>query len=160
MADATVLGGSETPQPPPRAGGARRYNVERSCIRCHQKKIRCDKSIPCSTCVKSGNVESCRYPGPERAKRRPRKEASTSLVEQVERLEQIVSNSLKRKRNHDQDERPSRVRSSSLEGNLSHRHPSHGPSNFTGLLVKDGNMVRYVNDHVLSHILEKVLNLT
>ncbi|KAE8404843.1 hypothetical protein BDV37DRAFT_271077 [Aspergillus pseudonomiae] len=46
----------------------RRYNVSRSCIRCHQRKVRCDKSHPCTTCARS-NV-TCRYPGSEKTKRR------------------------------------------------------------------------------------------
>jgi hypothetical protein len=31
----------------------RRYNVERSCLRCHAHKIKCDKNSPCSKCSRS-----------------------------------------------------------------------------------------------------------
>jgi hypothetical protein len=39
----------------------------RSCIRCNQRKVRCDRKYPCSACAKAG--EQCSYPGPKRARR-------------------------------------------------------------------------------------------
>ena len=44
----------------------RRYDVERSCIRCRERKVRCDKAVPCSMCLRI--KAPCRYPGPERVK--------------------------------------------------------------------------------------------
>lgn len=31
------------------------------CIPCHKRKLKCDKRLPCSRCVASGNAEDCVY---------------------------------------------------------------------------------------------------
>ncbi|CEO58968.1 hypothetical protein PMG11_03660 [Penicillium brasilianum] len=67
----------------------RRYNVERSCLRCHERKVRCDKGIPCNKCVRL-NVP-CHYPGPRRAKRRPPKTTVTDVVARLEELERSIT---------------------------------------------------------------------
>lgn len=146
---------SGTPQSPSRIE-ARRYNVERSCLRCHERKIRCDKQSPCSACTKSANGESCRYPSFERVKRRSRKHHTTPPSQKVETLEYASSNGTRRNSNSNP----------AIEARHSFSPPSRqnpgggklksGSPSFTGLLIKDGNLVRYVNDHALSHILEKV----
>lgn len=151
---------SANPVASPSRVEARRYNVERSCIRCHQRKIRCDKSTPCSACVKSDNAESCHYPGLERVKRKARKQNNATLVQQVERLEQIVSDSLRQNTQSDRDHPTPQASLSSSEHKSGDGDSGRGSSNFTGLLIEDGNFVRYVNDHVLSHILEKVINFS
>lgn len=53
----------------------RRYRVQRSCLRCHFHKIRCDKTEPCSSCTKANATSGCRYPEMDylpRAKKKPR----------------------------------------------------------------------------------------
>lgn len=135
---------------------ARRYNVERSCIRCHQRKTRCDRKTPCSACLKSENADACLYPGSERVKRRSRKQLTTTLVQQVEKLERIVSSKLEQEPTSDRDKQTARDSSTSPEQISGVAQPETSSSNATGLLVKDGNFVQYVNDRVLSHILEKV----
>ncbi|KAJ5917666.1 hypothetical protein N7466_011220 [Penicillium verhagenii] len=67
----------------------RRYNVERSCLRCHERKVRCDKGTPCNKCSRL-NVP-CEYPGPKRVKRRAPKTTSTDLVERLEQLERSIT---------------------------------------------------------------------
>ncbi|KAK6835634.1 hypothetical protein RU639_002378 [Aspergillus parasiticus] len=67
----------------------RRYNVSRSCIRCHQRKVRCDKSHPCTTCTRS-NV-TCRYPGSEKTKRRAPNVSLNEVAARLARLERTVS---------------------------------------------------------------------
>ncbi|KAH6695769.1 fungal-specific transcription factor domain-containing protein [Plectosphaerella plurivora] len=42
----------------------------RSCVTCRQRKVRCDKSMPCQNCRRARI--SCVYPAPGRAPRRPR----------------------------------------------------------------------------------------
>lgn len=155
MTDSAVSRASQI-QPTLSRVETRRYNVERSCIRCHRRKIRCDRSKPCSTCLKSDNAASCRYPGPERTKRKASQQHTTTLVQQVERLEQIVSDALQQRTQSDEYHQSYRYSSSSLDHDTGDGDLSRRSSNFTGLLIKDGNLVRYVNDHVLSHILEKV----
>lgn len=31
----------------------------RSCLSCSSRKVKCDKSVPCSRCIKRGQAESC-----------------------------------------------------------------------------------------------------
>lgn len=106
--------------------------------------------------MKSSHAESCHYPGPERVKRRPRKQANLALVQQVERLEQIVSDTIKQGARSDRDHRLPRDPSLSSERKPGDGDSGRDSSTFTGLLIKDGSFVRYVNDRVLSNILEKV----
>lgn len=67
----------------------RRYNVERSCLRCHERKVRCDKGTPCNKCMRLR--VPCDYPGPKRVKRRPPKTTVTDVMARLEQLEQSMS---------------------------------------------------------------------
>ncbi|KAJ5634664.1 hypothetical protein N7528_002506 [Penicillium herquei] len=58
----------------------------RSCQRCNQKKIRCSKTQPCDSCVRSSSV--CTFPGPGRAPRRRKRALKAELIARVQNLEQ------------------------------------------------------------------------
>ncbi|RAQ51655.1 C6 transcription factor [Aspergillus flavus] len=133
----------------------RRYNVSRSCIRCHQRKVRCDKSHPCTTCTRS-NV-TCRYPGSEKTKRRAPNVGLNEVAARLARLERTVSAIV----GGDEDVT---VTSSALSkglgpvstdrtavGQQSREH--HGSRE--GFLVTSGPSTRYINESFLSHVLEK-----
>lgn len=57
--------------------------VERSCIVCHRRKVRCDKTMPCANCVRSGVL--CCYPSNKRAPRQPK----TTIADIASRLVQL-----------------------------------------------------------------------
>ncbi|PYH33888.1 Zn(II)2Cys6 transcription factor [Aspergillus neoniger CBS 115656] len=57
----------------------------RSCRRCSQKKIRCDKAQPCAGCIKSAS--ECVFPGPDRAPRRKKRPLKAQLVSRLKALE-------------------------------------------------------------------------
>ena len=165
----------------------RRYRVPRSCIRCHGRKIKCNKEQPCSTCVKSGVESECSYPAGERVRRRPpRTSAATStdplrasahaareddddessspgpikkedgenasvqsiakVQRELERLEKIVS-----------QHRANGNKTSLAERKAQRGSSSRSEENTTGMLAKDGSssIMRYVNDKVLSLLVEK-----
>lgn len=82
-----------------------------SCLNCRRKKLKCDRRLPCETCVKSGRSEDCAYAAgqeplpngdgePSDASKRQRPEAGSStnvtlerfneLEERVRRLEALV----------------------------------------------------------------------
>ncbi|KAJ6028742.1 hypothetical protein N7540_004318 [Penicillium herquei] len=63
----------------------------RSCHRCNQKKIRCSKTQPCASCVKSGS--ECTFPGPGRAPRRRKRALKAELLARVRNLEQELRHS-------------------------------------------------------------------
>ncbi|TAQ91572.1 hypothetical protein B7494_g3 [Chlorociboria aeruginascens] len=65
----------------------------RSCITCRKRKVKCDKTYPCSNCSKAQN--QCVFPAPGRAPRRPRvgkpaSEREVELLKRLRRLEGVV----------------------------------------------------------------------
>ncbi|OQE12736.1 hypothetical protein PENFLA_c064G08234 [Penicillium flavigenum] len=121
----------------------RRYNVERSCLRCHAHKIKCDKNSPCSKCMRL-NI-TCQYPGPSRIKRQSPKKSTGDVAARLEQLEQLIAAMIKeRSTRNGQNQDPSTVlpgRSAAAD------RPTH-----QGFLDKDG---RYINEPLLSRVLEK-----
>ncbi|KAJ5301434.1 hypothetical protein PENANT_c009G00631 [Penicillium antarcticum] len=143
----------------------RRYNVERSCLRCHERKLKCDKSTPCSRCVRQNTA--CQYPGPSRVKRQPPKKSMTDVAARLEQLERSIAAMV--------NERPCAPTDSSLDiksdltggtGNSASSTtststlPSIVKSDVQakskppdqGFLSKDG---RYINEPLLSRVLDK-----
>ncbi|KIH86491.1 hypothetical protein SPBR_08136 [Sporothrix brasiliensis 5110] len=57
--------------------------IERSCIVCHRRKVRCDKTMPCAGCVRSGVL--CCYPSIKRAPR----QSKTTIADIASRLVQL-----------------------------------------------------------------------
>lgn len=57
----------------------------RSCHKCNQRKTRCSKTLPCTSCSKLG-VE-CVFPPPGRAPRRKKRALKAELVSRVKYLE-------------------------------------------------------------------------
>lgn len=74
----------------PRPGLAPEQDVvqTRSCQKCNQRKTRCSKSRPWSSCLKLG-VE-CVFPPPGRAPRRKKRALKAELVSRVKDLEQRI----------------------------------------------------------------------
>jgi hypothetical protein len=68
---------------------ARHKKVERSCILCHQRKIRCDKRSPCSNCVRVDVL--CCYPSQQQNERRPHRTTITEVAARVARLERTIT---------------------------------------------------------------------
>ncbi|PWY75337.1 hypothetical protein BO94DRAFT_627325 [Aspergillus sclerotioniger CBS 115572] len=127
----------------------RRYDVERSCIRCHERKLRCDKATPCSMCLRA-KVPCC-YPGPERVKRRS-KRLSAKPRPRLQMLERDVAGI----------NGPSEVDRDATDLNKSERQPveeAEGPRLSNGLLVKEGSSARYINESLLSRVLENECDL-
>lgn len=153
----------------------RRYNVERSCLRCHERKVRCNKAVPCSACVRA--KARCHYPGPERTKRRPQKLSVADVVSRLERLERnieaIASHGGPSTGVPAADFVMHTNGSDRALGTLSNRtttmitrpkadaadasdasDAAHTPSE--GLLLKDGPSTLYFDEALLSRVLEKV----
>jgi hypothetical protein len=145
------------PQPRCTTAMVRKYNVKRSCIRCHERKVRCDKDTPCIVCVRS--EVQCRYPGPERAKRvksRSEKGVERSIVAAANPETQRAGSST-----HDQATARSRTTpppiGSAVIGQLTTtRYAPSESEQSGGLLLKEGSSTRYVNEFTFSRVLEKV----
>lgn len=143
----------------------RRYNVERSCLRCHERKIRCDKKSPCTRCVRQG--VACQYPGPSRVKRQPPKKNMTDVAARLEQLERSITalvcersnqaptsqtNSNPYENNHDTPPAGALATPNSASPVTSTSAEKPRFQGFRGFLGKDG---RYINEPLLSRVLEK-----
>ncbi|KAI5866508.1 hypothetical protein GGS23DRAFT_550917 [Durotheca rogersii] len=60
-----------------------------SCVLCQQRKVRCDKSKPCSNCVKAG--VDCRIVPPQPPRRRKRHVPERDLMERLRKYEALLS---------------------------------------------------------------------
>ena len=97
------LSGSNQPSPPHASNALQRKASHssphalnpRSCVTCRRRKVKCDKSFPCSNCTKGGS--ECIFPAPGRAPRKPRQgvkvvsEREAELLKRLRRLEGVVS---------------------------------------------------------------------
>lgn len=128
----------------------RRYNVERSCLKCHERKIRCDKRNPCTSCVRL-NIQ-CKYPGPERGKRRQQQKAAISdRLAQLERTITTLSQGQSDGVSNRQPKSP--LKKSIPNETLPVQRTPTEISNNRGLLLPDRH---YINDQLLSRLLTNV----
>ena len=141
----------------------------RSCQLCHRRKIRCDKRKgSCSSCLRANTP--CLYPGTERAPRRPHKTTITDVASRVTELERAVATMSSGHGNA--------LTIPTSEDHLSHSHDSneaywpgaasvevidgapetrmHRASSSEGLLVTDGGSSCFVNEVMLSRVLDEV----
>ena len=131
--------------------------TERSCLLCHERKIRCDKRSPCANCVRADVL--CCYPGVERPGRRPPKSTIAEVAARVSRLERTIT-AISNNTSH-----ANKTNSSKKEPILVLDSPS-GETNAIDtqtlvnsseeLLVQGGYSTRYINEVLLSRVLEEV----
>ncbi|RDK45922.1 hypothetical protein M752DRAFT_281987 [Aspergillus phoenicis ATCC 13157] len=115
-------------------------STTRSCRRCSLKKIRCDKSQPCASCIKSAS--ECVFPGPGRAPRRKKRPLKAQLVSRLKSLEKEVQ-----------------VLTHKLEA-VNHRSKQHSPPTENrravegehGKLLVDRGSIHYINHDVLVNL--------
>lgn len=136
----------------PESVPAGRYNVERSCLRCHERKVRCNREVPCSTCLKAKGA--CRYPDSSRTKRRPKRPTVIPRLEVLERAVAAIS----------QTDRLE-IRSEPLSGTSLTPETCKNPLSISanpqvvtdgGVLLKEGTSTRYINEVLFSRVLDKV----
>ncbi|KAL4946752.1 hypothetical protein BDV06DRAFT_76 [Aspergillus oleicola] len=72
--------------------------VPRSCHRCSQRKIRCNKIQPCDHCGRSNS--ECTFPGPGRAPRRKKRPLKAELVARLKGLEQEIRDTTREREGH------------------------------------------------------------
>ncbi|CAG8885723.1 unnamed protein product [Penicillium egyptiacum] len=109
---------------------------KRSCSRCNQRKVRCDKVYPCSACVKA--EVQCIFPGPKRARRTLNRPPVSELLTRLKHLEQEVKQLRLTRCNPDTDPTPD------LDD-----HPNlQKTAKKTDLLVRKEGKSRYVSDEV------------
>jgi hypothetical protein len=124
-------------------------NILRSCLTCHQRKIRCDKRSPCSNCVR--NDVLCCYPEIEQRRRRPQKVTIGEISARLARLERTITAITKGTATPDVEIVPDLAVPRSERG-----YPPTIVGSPAELLVRDGDSSRYINEVILSRILDEV----
>ncbi|OKL60739.1 hypothetical protein UA08_04249 [Talaromyces atroroseus] len=61
---------------------------KRSCTRCNQKKVRCDRKTPCGRCLRTG--DECIHPGNKRAPRKLKRPPISEILDHLHQLEAEV----------------------------------------------------------------------
>lgn len=61
-----------------------------SCLRCSDRKVRCDRQNPCSTCVK--HHVQCFYRAPPQPRKKQKRVKQGNLKEKVQRYETLLQN--------------------------------------------------------------------
>jgi len=131
-----------------------RTRIERSCVMCHQRKIRCDKRSPCSNCARADLF--CCYPEPERAGRRPPKTTIAELANRVARLERTII-AISDGTSQDQNGETESARTPQSENLITDKMQTSEVTPAEELLIQDGYSSRYVNEVLLSRILDEVI---
>lgn len=130
-----------------------RHKIVRSCLLCHQRKIRCDKRSPCSNCVRADVM--CCYPTSEPPGRRPPKSTIAEVAARVARLERTITAISNNAFNVDSNATSTTaIKSPSSEADTSKAQMvGDSPDE---LLVQDGYSTRYINEVLLSRVLDEV----
>ncbi|KAL3450331.1 fungal-specific transcription factor domain-containing protein [Aspergillus insuetus] len=63
---------------------------KRSCIRCSQRKVRCDRAHPCGKCLQAGPGVACVYPGNKRAARKLKRPPIADILAHLKELDAEV----------------------------------------------------------------------
>lgn len=148
MADA-----QETTTTSPVPTMTKRKSLHRSCLLCHQRKIRCDRKSPCRNCSRADVL--CYYPSPEQNVRRPQKKTIADVSARLVRLERTIS-ALTNGSATTQDITPPRppatdeINSNDPDGSF-----VVGVSSEEKLVQGDSSS-RYFNDALLSQVIEEV----
>ena len=146
----------ENQAPPSPSASIRHKRPDRSCLLCHQRKIRCDKRSPCANCARADVL--CCYPGPdERSGRRLPKSTIADVSARVTRLERTITAISKHASHADSNldqMSESESKTPPAEGNINETPvPRDSPGE---ILVQDGLSTRYVNETILSRVLGEV----
>ncbi len=152
LIDQRPMDDNQAPASP--TASVRHKRADRSCLLCHQRKIRCDKRSPCANCARADIL--CCYPSPdERSGRRLPKSTIAEVAARVTRLERTITAISKDASLTDSNLHPvSDSRSPPDERNMSETPvPKDSPGE---ILLQDGLSTRYVNETILSRVLEEV----
>ena len=131
---------------------------EKACVLCHRRKVRCDKTLPCSTCARLGVL--CCYPASEAAALRKPKTTIADIASRLVMLERTVI-ALSRGSEEADSGGGAAARDSSSVGETSRRailskRSSTRRGSAEEILVQHGYASQYINEILLSHILKEV----
>ncbi|RFU36297.1 hypothetical protein B7463_g94, partial [Scytalidium lignicola] len=123
----------------------------RSCITCHQRKIRCDKKSPCLNCVRADVL--CCYPTPQQNRARPHRTTIADVAARVARLERTVKAIENSTSSAPSPTQPDGSYPMSTDDDDGQESRVEGSSPSRELLVQDGSKSQYFNEFILSRVL-------
>lgn len=148
----------DAPHPTPRS----RNLAARSCRGCHQRKIRCDRAVPCTHCSRCGIT--CVYPTKESDMARKDGPTLQSISNRLERLEvllsrlaedgQVTARAADRRRRDSQTQLKSYSSGNDNSTEALNRHPSNedpGASTWE-LLLNEEEVVQYANTSLAGNV--------
>lgn len=127
-----------------------RSSNKRSCIRCNQRKVGCDRNQPCGRCLESG-VE-CKYPGNKRTPRRLKRPPISEIMAHLRKLEEEVGYLRSTSTANQMDI----SLQSSLNDASRRKEDNKQPQRSKGRLIVRGERSRYVDDEASVLIGNKV----
>ncbi|KAF2621413.1 hypothetical protein BU25DRAFT_426557 [Macroventuria anomochaeta] len=121
-----------------------------SCLRCRDKKLKCDRTSPCENCVKAQIADSCTY---QRGLNAPSKEsppvsiATTNAVEDLQsrlaKVEELLGIRTSKSHSPAEDAKPHVIGSVVVKGN---RSIFHGQNDRTTLLNQFLEVKEFINE--------------
>ncbi|KAJ5532155.1 C6 transcription factor [Penicillium frequentans] len=130
-----------------------RSSNKRSCIRCNQRKVGCDRNHPCGRCLDSG-VE-CKYPGNKRAPRKLRRPPISEILAHLKELEDEV----KYLRSTSTGDQMAISSQSSVDDPSRWSKDNEQAQYSRGRLIVRGEQCRYVDDEASVLIGDKIREL-
>ena len=129
--------------------------IPRSCYGCNSKKIRCDKTEPCSSCARAGRP--CVYPPLGPRKRRAKTTIMADMASRIATLEKSVDKARKVETSIPTvlTSEPANVTRSMQQATASHSC-NLGERSREDILVQKGSASQYFNEILLSRIIEEV----
>ena len=129
--------------------------VPRSCYGCNSKKIRCDKTEPCSSCAKAGR--SCVYPPLGPRKRRAKVTIMADMASRISTLEKSVEKARKVETSVPAVPVPENVNVTPSTQPPTFLHSDNLSERFReDILVQKGSSSQYFNEILLSRVIEEV----
>jgi hypothetical protein len=122
----------------------------RACQSCNSRKIRCDKTEPCSACLRSGR--SCVYPPAGPRVRRTRRAIFSDMTKRIASLEKSLAQA---KTQPCRDTEQTATPQSSTPSSLTHASIDV-PLGGGDVLLRNGASTQYINESFIARVIDKV----
>lgn len=148
----------------PRAAGAaaaHHLKPARSCVVCHRRKIRCDRQLPCLSCVRARLA--CTYPAAEPPARRARKATIADVASRISDLEKTIVAASKEPSVSIPNPVPASAPVPATTGLIA-LTPHDSPALVTEhsseeVLVRNGSSSQFFNELLISRVIEEVSDM-
>ncbi|CZR69074.1 uncharacterized protein PAC_18975 [Phialocephala subalpina] len=143
---------SHSPPNPSSNSTKKRNRSQLSCTNCRHAKLKCDRTSPCSQCIKKGRKEQCVFPQPVQ-----RRKPAVSMQNRLRHLESLVKGAMDGKSGNRNLGVPSPAGSMEIGNQVGDVNTGEGVTEVSsGNVLDDGNETRYVGATHWAAILENI----